>query len=471
MAQDMSLKGLAPDEIVPSYVHDIKRTFKLFWPIFLGQLATTSMGVVDTIMAGMAGTVELSGVAIGSSFYWPAVLFVVGLTFAIQPTIAQLRGAGQESDIAFKMHLSTVICIVVSIIVGIIMMLLPLLYKLIDGIDQDMVRVGQGYLIAVGIGMPGFAMYNILRGYWEGLGFTLPTSIFGFIALLLNIPLNYIFIFGKLGMPALGGVGCGVATTVTMYITVFLALIYIKKHPFFAQFPIYQYWFKLPWIEIKNFMHFAFPLALSATIEVTCFSLVALLLSPFGPVVVASHSIAMNVSGLLFMIPLSIASAVTVRVGEAMGAKHWQRAKRSTLSAFYMGLFFYVFAVLTLIFGHDFIISLYSNDPEVMTLASLLLLFCAAYQLPDCLQVISIGVLRGFKDSRVIFVVTIISYWVIGMPIGYTLAYGLVGDPMSAQGFWIGFICALTVATLLYAIRLVYLYRTRKLPKAMQMNL
>lgn len=467
MAQEMSLQGLAPDEIVPSYGHDVKRTFKLFWPIFLGQLATTSMGVVDTVMAGMAGTIELSGVAIGSSFYWPAVLFVIGMTFAIQPTIAQLRGAGKDHEIANKMHLATIICLTVSVIVGVIVMLLPLFYQLMDGIDQNMVRIGQGYLIAIGLGMPGFAMYSILRGYWEGLGFTLPTLLFGFVALLLNIPLNYIFIFGKLGLPALGGIGCGVATSLTMYLTVILALLYVKKHPFFSQFPIYQQLFKISWLEVKEFLRFAFPLALSATIEVTCFSLVALLLSPFGPVVVASHSIAMNVSGLLFMIPLSIASAITVRVGEAMGARHWHRAKRSTLGAFYLTLFFYVFAVLGLVFGHDFIISLYSSDPQVMTLASLLLLFCAAYQLPDCLQVVGIGVLRGFKDSKIIFIVTIVSYWVIGMPIGYSLAYGLFGEQMGAQGFWIGFICALSAATILYFIRLVYLFTTRKLPKTM----
>lgn len=467
----LSDRGLAPDEIVPSYATDIRRTFKLFWPIFLGQLATTSMGVVDTVMAGMAGTIELSGVAIGASFYWPSVLFVVGLTFAIQPTIAHLRGAGKNIDIPNKMHLASVICLTVSVIVGVIVMLLPLLYKLVDGIDQEMVRIGQGYLIAVGLGMPGFAFYSILRGYWEGMGNTMPTLIFGFVALLLNIPLNYIFIFGKLGMPELGGIGCGVATSLTMYLTNILAFYYVRKHPFFAECRIYQRFYSISWPEVKQFLHFALPLALSATVEVLCFSIVALLLSPFGPVVVASHSIAMNVSGLLFMVPLSTASAVTVRVGEAMGAGHWHRAKRSTLGAFYMTFFFYIFAVLLLVFGHDFIISLYSNDPDVRVLASLLLLFCAAYQLPDCLQQVSIGILRGFKDSKVIFIVTIISYWIVGMPIGYSLAYGLFGEQMAAQGFWIGFICALTVATLLYVSRIMFLYRTRKVPKTMHSTL
>ena len=459
-------RGPVAGEVVPPLGTDIRRTFRLFWPIFLGQLASSSMGVVDTVMAGAAGTIELSGVAIGASFYWPCVLFVMGMTLAIPPTIAHLRGAGRSSEVAAKVHLATVICLVTSVVVGILMTMLPLFYKLIPDVDQDMVRVGQGYLIAVALGMPGFAMFNILRGYWEGLGNTLPTSVFGFIALFLNIPLNYIFIFGKLGMPALGGIGCGVATTITIYITVILMFIYVQKSRFYEHYRIYRHNYKISWVEVKSFLRFALPLALSTTIEVTCFSLVAVLLSPFGPITVAAHTIAMNISGVIFMIPLSIASATTIRVGEAMGAMHWCRALRTTLGAYTMGLVCYVLCFTGLYFLHADIIGLYTSDGAVQTLAVVLVMFCVAYLFPDSLQMICIGVLRGFKDSKTIFIVTVISYWVIGMPIGYSLAYGLVGDhKMGAQGFWIGFICALSCASILYVLRIIFLYRSRKLPK------
>ncbi len=455
-----------PGEIVPSWSVDIRRTFKLFLPIFLGSIATTAMGVVDTVMAGMAGTVQLSGVAIGASLYWPCVLFVMGMTLAIQPTVAQLRGAGRTEEIAAKIHLISVITLITSVLVGILMCFLPLCYKLMDDIDQEMVRVAQLYLYAVAAGMPAIALFNILRGYWEGLGNTVPTSVFGFLALFLNIPLNWIFIFGHFGMPALGGVGCGVATSITMYICAILMLIYVLKSKTYAKYRIYQHWFALHWPEVKQFLQFALPLALSTTIEVTCFSLVAVLLSPFGPVTVAAHSVAMNVSGVIFMIPLAIASAATIRVGEALGAGHWNRAFRSSMGAYGLAFFFYLFSVLTIIFFHQEIIELYSSDPEVIVLASLLLMFCAVYQFPDSMQVVSIGILRGFKDSKTIFAITVVSYWVIGMPIGYTLAYGyLTGEKMAAQGFWIGFICSLSCAFLLYVVRIIYIYRRRKLPK------
>ena len=201
-------------------------------------------------------------------------------------------------------------------------------------------------------------------------------------------------------------------------------------------------------------------------IEVTCFSLVAVLLSPFGLVTVAAHSIAMNVSSVIFMLLVAIASADTIRVGEALGAGHWNRALRSSLGAYLMVAFVYVGVVLTIIFLHQEIIELYSTNPEVITLAVILLLICAVCQFSDSMQMISIGILRGFKDSKAIFAITMVSYWVIGIPIGYCLAYGyLTGEKMAAQCFWIGFICALTCASILYLSRIISVYRKRKLPK------
>ena len=469
--QQLAKLALRPEK-QPSFFADVYQTFKLFWPIFLGQVASTAMSVVDTIMAGAAGTVELSGVAIGVSFYMPAVLLVMGLSLAVQPNVAQLRGAGRLSEIAPKIHTATLVSLATAVIVGIIMCFLPLFYHLVPHIDKEMIRIGQGYLIAAAVGMPAVALFNVLRGYWEGLGITIPTLIFGFTALLLNIPLNWIFIFGHFGAPQLGGIGCGVATSLTLYITVALMFLYVKKHEAFKDCRIYERSYPIVGTEIKQFLAFAFPLALSTTIETTCFSIVALLLSPFGPTTIASHVIALNVLEVICMIPLAIASATTVRVGTAMGSGKWQRSKRITYGVFTLGLSCYLIYFLAVLFGHEIIISWYSSDPEVTPLASVLLLLCVTFLLPDSLQIIGIGVLRGFKDSTTILVVTIICYWVIGLPIGYALAYGhLTGEVMGATGFWIGFIFALSGACVLYLARIIYLFRTRNLPKSFALEL
>ena len=429
------------------------RTLWLFFPIFIGQLAATSMGVVDTVMAGAAGTIELSGVAIGSSIFWPSELFVVGMTLAIHPVIANLVGAKNLSLIPERMQIATVVCLAFSVLVGIIMVLIPFVYRLLPHVDAQMVSIGHGYLLAVGAAMPAYAMFNVLRTYWEGLGKTWPTLCFGCMALLLNIPLNYIFIFGHLGMPALGGMGCGVATALTMYLTVASMLLFVQKHKLFATVRLYRRFYKVPVREYVTFAKYALPLGVAGMVETLCFSLVSLLLSPFGPVVVASHVI----------VPLALSSVASIEVGEAMGRNNWDLARRRAGSAVFLALSFYVFALLTLLFGKELIASWYSNDVEVLALAPVLMLYCAVFLLPDTLQLMAGGILRGFKDTRTIFIITVVAYWVIGMPIGFGLGYGYISGALEgAYGFWLGFICSLSCASVLLILRARYLFKHKR---------
>lgn len=439
------------------------RTLWLFFPIFIGQLAATSMGVVDTVMAGAAGTIELSGVAIGSSIFWPSELFVVGMTLAIHPVIANLVGAKNLSLIPERMQIATVVCLAFSVLVGIVMVLIPFVYRLLPDVDAQMVSIGHGYLLAVGAAMPAYAMFNVLRTYWEGLGKTWPTLCFGCMALFLNIPLNYIFIFGHLGMPALGGMGCGVATALTLYLTVASMLLFVQKHKLFAAVRLYRRFYKVPVREYVTFAKYALPLGVAGMVETLCFSLVSLLLSPFGPVVVASHTIAMNVSGLLVIVPLALSSVASIEVGEAMGRNNWDLARRRAGSAVFLALSFYVFALLTLLFGKELIASWYSNDVEVLALAPVLMLYCAVFLLPDTLQLMAGGILRGFQDTRTIFIITVVAYWLIGMPIGFGLGYGYISGALEgAYGFWLGFICSLSCASVLLILRARYLFKHKR---------
>lgn len=460
-AQSAPVKKLAQRTFFAQIVH----TLSLFLPLFMGQLAATSMGVVDTVMAGAAGTLELSGVAIGSSIFWPSELFVVGMALAIHPLIANLVGNGQLYKVALRMQVATVCTLACAAIIGVIIMLVPLVYRMFPSVDQDMVNIGQGYLIAVGLAMPGFAMFNVLRAYWEGLGKTGPTLMFGCMALVLNIPLNYIFIFGHLGMPALGGVGCGVATALSIYFTVIGMLFYVKKSPAFAKVRIYQKWEPMTWSQCWSFLKLSLPLGIAGMIETLCFSLVAIMLSPFGPVVVASHTIAMNVSGLLAIVPIALSSTASIEVGEAMGTNSWSHARKRALSSTSLAVVFYVIGASVLFFMGEQIAALYSDDADVLLLAPVLMMYCVVFFLPETLQVMAIGILRGFKDSRTIFLVTIVAYWIVGMPIGYSLGYGYLGDALEgAEGFWLGFIFSLTCASVLLGGRLLYLFIKEKNP-------
>ena len=437
----------------------IKRTLWLFLPIFIGQLAATSMGVVDTVMAGAAGTMELSGVAIGSSIFWPSELFVVGLSLAIHPLVSNLVGAKNTGLVPQRLQVATIVCVLLAVLAGVVMVLVPFVYQLLPQVEPRMVSIGHGYLLAVGLAMPAYALFNVLRAYWEGLGTTLPTLFFGCMALLLNIPLNYIFIFGHVGMPALGGIGCGVATALTMYLTVGAMLLYVQLHPRFASVRLFRRWYLVPLKDYWAFAKYALPLGVAGMVETLCFSLVSLLLSPFGPVVVASHTIAMNVSGLLVIVPLALSAVGSIEVGEAMGSNNWQKARQRALSTLVLAVGFYLIAVVTLLCGRDLIAAFYSDDAQVLALAPVLMLYCAVFLLPDTLQLIASGVLRGFKDTRTIFVITVIAYWVVGMPIGLSLGYGFFTEALvGAQGFWFGFICSLTCACVLLTWRLRYIF-------------
>ena len=465
VAQSAAHSAPVKNLVQRTFFAQIVHTLSLFLPLFMGQLAATSMGVVDTVMAGAAGTLELSGVAIGSSIFWPSELFVVGMALAIHPLIANLVGNGQLYKVALRMQVATVCTLACAAIIGVIIMLVPLVYRMFPSVDQDMVNIGQGYLIAVGLAMPGFAMFNVLRAYWEGLGKTGPTLMFGCMALVLNIPLNYIFIFGHLGMPALGGVGCGVATALSIYFTVIGMLFYVKKSPAFAKVRIYQKWEPMSWSQCWSFLKLSLPLGIAGMIETLCFSLVAIMLSPFGPVVVASHTIAMNVSGLLAIVPIALSSTASIEVGEAMGTNSWSHARKRALSSTSLAVVFYVIGASVLFFMGEQIAALYSDDAEVLLLTPVLMMYCVVFFFPETLQVMAIGILRGFKDSRTIFLVTIVAYWIVGMPIGYSLGYGYIGDALEgAEGFWLGFIFSLTCASVLLGGRLLYLFIKEKNP-------
>lgn len=445
---------------------EIVATSKLFGPIFLGQIATTATGVVDTVMAGSAGAEHLAGVSIGASFFWPTCLFVIGLALIIQPTVAQLRGAQDFKRIAPEVYLASIVVLATSVILSIATCFLPYAFTLLPDVNQEMIHIGKWYLYTTAAGIPGFALFAIMRNYWEGLGITIPSSVFGFFALFINIPLNYIFIFGKFGAPALGGIGCGVATTLTVYITVILMYFYVRTSTSFDQCRLFEGTYPITLEQIKKYLMLSIPLAFSTTIEMACFSLVAFFLAPFGPITIASHSVAMNVSGVIYMIPLSLASAVAIRVGASLGANNWAGADRAAKAAFVLGIIFYVSYFSVLLFFKENIVALYSQDEQVQVLGATLLVFCLVYLLPENIMTVASGVVRGFKDTKTIFIITLTIYWIIGLPIGILLCYGYItSQPMSAQGFWIGFICALSSGCLLYTGRIIYLFKRRHLPK------
>ena len=236
-------------------------------------------------------------------------------------------------------------------------------------------------------------------------------------------------------------------------------LIIIIKGKFFKSFKTNKNVFTFDKTLIKNFLKLAVPLGLSRTVEVACFSLGAVIISPFGPMVVAAHSITLNISSLIFMIPLSLAITMTIRTAYNLGLGSFARVWVSIKSGLRINLVIYlIYASLVFIY-RDNLASFYSDDPEVLQLCSTLIIFNCIYMLPDSIQAFLLGTLQGFKDSKVTLYIIMFSYLVVGIPCCYMLSWGTFGEPLKASGIWIGFIICLLTAAICYAFRTRYLLK------------
>jgi MATE family multidrug resistance protein len=382
---------------------------------------------------------------------------------ALTAIVSQLDGAKKYQQIVEQTFQTAWIAIVLGIILILFYYLLrPLIEPLIT-LDIALELLMFDYLGFVVWGAPGYCLYLVLRNYAEGLSYTKPTMIISIIGLLINIPANYIFIYGKFGSPALGGAGCGLATAIVYWSMCIGMLIYcfyskkLKKHNLFKQW----YWPVL--IKIKSILAQGLPIAMSLLFEVSLFAIVAIILVPFGAQTVASHQVALNFTGLVFMVPLSIAMATTIKVGFAVGNKNLQQAKDYTLYAILLGLALACFTALITIVLRNQIASIYTTEIAVIELAASLMLLASIYQFSDTIQVVSAGALRGYKDTKSILYITFVSYWLIGLPVGLMLGLtDWIIPSLGPYGFWIGFIIGLTTAAILLAWRLHIIQRRIK---------
>jgi MATE family multidrug resistance protein len=437
-----------------AFKKELKTILHLAWPLLIAQITQILMGVSDTIMAGRYSATDMAAVAIGFGFTLPVIVFIQGITLALPMIISRFNGAKQTDKVANYTQQMGWLAMAFALLALAFSFVFPPLFDLIE-MDAEMRSITYAYIQYILYSMPAFALYQVLRNYCEGLSITKPSMVIMGIGLLVNIPANYVLIYGKFGLPQLGGVGCGIATALVFVAMFFATLIYTKYARKLQQFNLYQH---LYWPDrqlIKECIKLGFPIAMTILFEVTLFAVVAILLAPFGATVVASHQIALNFSALMFMIPLSLGMATSIRIGYLLGESRPEQAKIATRCAFLLGISIAVFTATLTVLAREPIARLYSIDEEVITLASSLLLLAAMFQFSDAIQVISGTALRGYKDTAWMFYLSFISYWIVGMTIGCILGLtDWIVPKMAGAGFWIGFICGLSTAAILLGLRL-----------------
>ena len=426
---------------------EIARTMKLATPVIIGQVAVFSMNFVDTVMAGRLPDkqIALSALGIGGAVWSSMLMFVLGTLMVVQPSVAQLDGAMMKSEAGSQTRQAFWIALALAVPFWMLCYFSePLLtwFK----IDAAIVPAAVGYLRAVSWGAPALSMIFLLRFFSEGTGNTTPTMFYGVAGALLNIPLNYVLMFGKLGFPALGTVGCGYATSIVLWLQFLLLAVYIGMHRHYQPFALMSHLERPDWQKIWSLLKVGIPIAVAIFIEGSLFVGAALLIGRLGPAAAASHLIAINFSALMFMIPIGLSSAVSIRIGNAIGRKEPEAARYAGLIGVVIILGFQTVSATAMFIFPELIVRLYTDDLVVGPLAVSLLLYAAIFQYPDGLQMVAAGALRGYKDTRMPVLYMVISFWIVGMTLGYYLTFQ---REMGPAGMWIGMIAGLTVASAL----------------------
>lgn len=430
--------------------YELKQLFHLMVPILVTQFSQAGLGLIDTIMAGHLSPTDLAAIAVGVGLWIPIMLLFSGIMIATTPLVAEANGARTPEKIATIARQSLWVAFILGILAALILQLMPLLLPIL-GVPDALLPKASLFLHAIGFGMPAVTMYAALRGYSEALGYPRPVTAISLGALLLLIPLNFIFMYGFGPIPALGSAGCGFATAILQWL-MFLALaLYIFKSSAYRKTQVFAAWEKIDLYWVKRILQLGLPIGLAIFFEVSIFSTAAIIISPLGETLIAAHQIAISVTSQLFMIPMSLAIALTIRVGTYYGEKNWAAMRKVQYLGLITGT---VFALATMLLMWVFraeIVSIYTSNHDVTQVAMYLILFAIAYQLMDAWQISAAGCLRGMQDTQGPMWITMLAYWVIAFPISIYLARF---TEMKAAGVWVGLIVGLSVACVLLLTRL-----------------
>ncbi|MEP6881601.1 MAG: MATE family efflux transporter [Dokdonella sp.] len=434
----------------PWLASELDATIRLAAPLVLGQLSAIGMTLVDTVLAGHLDAHTLGAVALGSNVWVLAIIAIIGTMMALQPSIAQLRGARREHEIGALFRQALWLALPLGVGLGLAAAFLgPLLFGLI-GVDASLVADATAFVHAIAWGAPALAVFFVLRGLSEGMGMTRPTMYFSLLGLVLLVPIGYALMYGAFGMPRLGALGCGLATAIVLWVQCGAFALYVARRSRYRELHLLARFDKPNTRTLLELLNIGGPIAVTLLMEAGLFVAVALTLGTLGTDVIASHQIAMNIAAVVFMVPLGIAMATTVRVGFARGHNDG-RAVRQAATVGLMLTFVMQIASATLLFSvPERIAGLYTDDAAVIALSAQLLILAAIFQLSDGLQAASNGALRGLKDTRMPMLISGFAYWGVGMPVGLWLAFR---NGLGAAGMWMGLIAGLSVAAILLSSR------------------
>ena len=433
---------------------ELKVFISLAIPIYFSQLATHATGVIAAMMTGNYSTVDQAAVATGNMLFWPVFFGLGGSLFIVTAYVAQYYGAKKHDQIGPLLKQAFWLCIPLIILVSLYLAFADNLLNFFKT-PMEVQKITKNYLLGLMVGTPALFLFQPLKSFSEGITRPLPITIINLGMVTLSAFLNYVLIFGKFGFPELGGTGCGISFAVSAWSALIALTIYIYFSKPYKKANLFKNYHGPDTKKIKEIFKLGFPIGACIFVEFGLFSGSGLLLSNLGENTIASHAIAMQVTTVTFMLPLSIGLAAAVRSGNLLGAGEFIRARFSSFFAIIIAVTLACFNFILLYNFGTLFASYFNTDPAVITLSGSLIFIAAFMQISDGISFTGQGALRGYKDTLAPLYIMIIAFWCFGLPIGYILGLTDILLPsQGAKGMWIGLCFGVLLASLLVFLRL-----------------
>lgn len=437
-----------------SLAESARRIVPLAWPVFVGQISVLAFSTVDTVLVARQGTTDLAALAVGAAAYITVFIGFMGVVLALSPIAGRLYGAGDLEGAGRKVHQALWLVLVLALL-GSTLLAFPHPFLWLAQAGPEVAGKVRGYLLALAFSLPASLLFTVYRGFNTAVSRPKAVMVLQIGGLGLKVPLSTLLVFGwpAMGVPALGAVGCGIATAIVMWSQVGLALLVLKRDRFYAPFRLFGRGLDAPErAAIRGLLKLGLPMGATILIEVTGFSFMALFIARAGTTAVAGHQIAANLVTLMFMMPMALASATGTLVAQSIGAQRNHEAVRLGWHGLGLGI------VLAALLGgavfalRDGVLRLYTADAAVLAAALPLVAWVAVFHLADAVQTIAAFVLRAWHIATAPMVIYAISIWGLGLGGGYVLGFDTLGiAPPSlrgAPGFWIASTASLVAAAI-----------------------
>jgi len=407
-------------------------------------------GIADSIMVGWVSSVQLAASSLANHIYIVFMLLGIGMCTGLTPLVSKAFGQNNEKRIKrlFKhgVFINTLFGIVLSIVMALSSFAIPHLNQ-----PQAVVDFAIPFFLLLCISVIPYMIFLSFKQFLEGIQYTKPGMVVIVSANLLNILLNYIFIFGNWGAPALGIMGAGISTLISRTLMPIMLWLYMASHIQLKKYILNNpNWWLYSKKMLKEIIAIGYPIGLQSSIEVAAFSVGTIMVGWLGSNSLAAHQVAMNLSALVYLMASGLSTAATIRISHLIGKRKYFAMHQVAYSSYIMVILFMLCTMIISILARNIIPSWYLHEVDVIKIASTLIIIGALYQIFDGFQVVSLGILRGMEDVKIPTFISLLSYWIISIPISYVLGFVF---KLGANGVWIGNMMGLFIASVLLFIR------------------